>query len=315
MIDLKQINGFPELPKDSRTKKLFLDSDGSLKTVSFSGKIETIGSEKIIASYATIEQLNSVLFPLFEILVDFLNAEEDLIKSSVLSSLNNLVSEINEKVLQNSYETEGQISDIKDEVSTIIPKVSLIMENKIEGIKEELLVSVQKIKGDIEDTKALIGESKSELTMKIKSEILGTQNKIDVLEVLVRKINIDLLKKYAEVKELIDTLQTTPNIIETVKEIKEVAVGGGISKSAVQKMIDAALVGVGGVSEDRLENGLDFSLTYLGDGKLNTYGTSEGTKTFSYNPDGTLASISGSGIYKNKSFTYLDGKLVSVDVI
>ena len=45
-----------------------------------------------------------------------------------------------------------------------------------------------------------------------------------------------------------------------------------------------------------------------------TVTTSHGTKTMSYNPDGTLASIAATGGYRAKSFTYDAGKLTAVTV-
>ena len=56
------------------------------------------------------------------------------------------------------------------------------------------------------------------------------------------------------------------------------------------------------------------TLTYDGNGKLATVTTELGTKTFAYNPDGTLATITGTGVYVSKSFTYTDGKLANVTV-
>jgi YD repeat-containing protein len=60
--------------------------------------------------------------------------------------------------------------------------------------------------------------------------------------------------------------------------------------------------------------GVSATLTYDGNGRLSTMTTSIGTKTMGYNPDGTLASITGTGNYRSKSFTYSGGKLAGVTI-
>jgi hypothetical protein len=59
---------------------------------------------------------------------------------------------------------------------------------------------------------------------------------------------------------------------------------------------------------------LSANLTYDSAGRLDTVTTSAGTKRASYNPDGTLESLACTGIYRDKSFTYADGKLIAVTV-
>lgn len=60
-------------------------------------------------------------------------------------------------------------------------------------------------------------------------------------------------------------------------------------------------------------NGISKTFTYT-DGVLTGVSDSEGTKTLSYNSDGTLASIVGTGIYSDKTFTYSGGVLTAVTV-
>ena len=60
--------------------------------------------------------------------------------------------------------------------------------------------------------------------------------------------------------------------------------------------------------------GLSSALAYDVDGRLDTVTTAAGSKTMSYNPDGTLASITGTGIYVSKTFAYEDGALTGVAV-
>lgn len=59
---------------------------------------------------------------------------------------------------------------------------------------------------------------------------------------------------------------------------------------------------------------LSMTPSYYPDGSIHTTTTSGGTKTFSWNPDGTIASIVGTGIYKSKTFNYIDGRLASTIV-
>jgi YD repeat-containing protein len=60
--------------------------------------------------------------------------------------------------------------------------------------------------------------------------------------------------------------------------------------------------------------GMSATLTYDGNGRLSTVTTAAGTKTMTYNGDDTLASIAGTGIYRNKLMTYSMGILQSVTV-
>lgn len=56
------------------------------------------------------------------------------------------------------------------------------------------------------------------------------------------------------------------------------------------------------------------TITYDGQGRTSIITTSRGTKTFSYNLDGTLGSIVGTGSYKSKSFIYSGSVLTGVTV-
>jgi len=60
--------------------------------------------------------------------------------------------------------------------------------------------------------------------------------------------------------------------------------------------------------------GVSATLTYDGNGRLSTLTSALGTKTMTYNPDGTLASIAGTGQYRSKTLYYSGGKLASVAV-
>jgi len=64
----------------------------------------------------------------------------------------------------------------------------------------------------------------------------------------------------------------------------------------------------------KIVRGLSTTVTYDGSNRVSTITTSLGTKTMTYNGDGTLASITGSGNYHNKSFTYSGGILQSITV-
>ena len=88
-----------------------------------------------------------------------------------------------------------------------------------------------------------------------------------------------------------------------------------VSGTNIKTVNGNSLLGSGNISiSSSSPEALD-SLTYNLDGTLNVITTASGTKTMSYNPDGTLASVVGTGIYSTKTFTYLDGKLVSTGVI
>ena len=61
--------------------------------------------------------------------------------------------------------------------------------------------------------------------------------------------------------------------------------------------------------------GVTTALTYDGLGRLDTLTTALGTKTFTYNGDGTLAAITGTGQYHSKTFAYVGGVLTGVTVL
>lgn len=62
-------------------------------------------------------------------------------------------------------------------------------------------------------------------------------------------------------------------------------------------------------------NGVNKSLSYdISSGKLSSLTSSLGNKIFTYNIDGQLTSISGSGLFKNKTFVYSSGKLIDIIV-
>ena len=55
-------------------------------------------------------------------------------------------------------------------------------------------------------------------------------------------------------------------------------------------------------------------ITYNIDDTVNVVTTQHGTKTMLYNVDGTLAGITGTGIYHNKTFVYTGGHLTNIIV-
>lgn len=59
---------------------------------------------------------------------------------------------------------------------------------------------------------------------------------------------------------------------------------------------------------------LSTSIAYDGNGRVSVVSTVSGTKTMTYNPDGTLASIAGTGSYRSKVFTYSGGQLMGITV-
>jgi hypothetical protein len=56
------------------------------------------------------------------------------------------------------------------------------------------------------------------------------------------------------------------------------------------------------------------NITYNLDGTVNVITDAMGTKTMAYNLDGTLASITGTGVYVTKTFTYTGGVLTDITV-
>lgn len=67
------------------------------------------------------------------------------------------------------------------------------------------------------------------------------------------------------------------------------------------------------LSSGSVESSKVFS--YDGDNRLHVITDSFGTKTFSYDVDGKLFQIIGTGIYTTKTFSYdVDGKLIGISV-
>lgn len=74
---------------------------------------------------------------------------------------------------------------------------------------------------------------------------------------------------------------------------------------------------LGGTTTDgyvKTVRGVSGTFSYDGQNRLVFMSTALGTKTFDYNPDGTLGSITGTGNYRSKQFTYSGGLLVDVVV-
>ena len=62
-------------------------------------------------------------------------------------------------------------------------------------------------------------------------------------------------------------------------------------------------------------NDLGKTFAYNPDGSLLSVTDAYGSKTFTYNPDGSLASIAGTGVYQSKEFSYNpDGSLTYTTV-
>lgn len=57
------------------------------------------------------------------------------------------------------------------------------------------------------------------------------------------------------------------------------------------------------------------NITYNLDGTVNVITDAMGTKTMAYNLDGTLASITCTGVYKSKTFTYSSGVLTDITIV
>lgn len=87
------------------------------------------------------------------------------------------------------------------------------------------------------------------------------------------------------------------------KDIKAVR-NRPIPVGMTQLAADMRYVYLGGVSK---------TLTYNGDGTLNTVTDSSGTKTMGYT-SGTLTSVTGTGAYRNKSLHYTGGILDVITV-
>lgn len=62
-----------------------------------------------------------------------------------------------------------------------------------------------------------------------------------------------------------------------------------------------------------LLKGISKSITYNGDGTVNVITDARGTKTIGYT-SGVLTSMTGTGVYKNKTYTYSSGQLTDVTV-
>lgn len=103
----------------------------------------------------------------------------------------------------------------------------------------------------------------------------------------------------------------------------------GLTSRDLQGAIDE-LVASPGITEHYNLNNLDYAsaghtgfqptgqitknITYNLDGTVNVITDAMGTKTMAYNLDGTLASITGTGVYVTKTFTYAAGVLTDITV-
>lgn len=86
--------------------------------------------------------------------------------------------------------------------------------------------------------------------------------------------------------------------------------GGGIGPAA----LGGDLSGTTDNGYVQIVRGLSSDITYDGQNRVSVITTALGTKTMTYNIDGTLASITGTGNYRSRTFTYTAGALTSVTV-
>jgi YD repeat-containing protein len=75
--------------------------------------------------------------------------------------------------------------------------------------------------------------------------------------------------------------------------------------------LQEALTKIDGMTEFRA---IDKTITYDGQGRVSVVTDAQGTKTMGYDGGGKLVSITGTGVYQNKTFVYTGGQLTSITV-
>jgi len=113
------------------------------------------------------------------------------------------------------------------------------------------------------------------------------------------------------------SILATSVIVTPTVDLLSTNVQSALEELSIPKVFDGTIAGTGTAllpysAVDII--GVNSSITYNLDGTVNVITKPNGTKTMGYNPDGTLATITGTGIYKNKTFTYSSGVLQSVVV-
>ena len=109
MLEFKTIpSSSITLPKSANIQKIFLDTDGIVKVLRFDGSISSLQgtSKTILASQTTVEQLNLVLYPLFEYLTNLLNVESEITDEKLQVAI---------KIIESTLETQAtNLSNVVD---------------------------------------------------------------------------------------------------------------------------------------------------------------------------------------------------------
>lgn len=105
--------------------------------------------------------------------------------------------------------------------------------------------------------------------------------------------------------------------------VEEISAGTGLVLSAGVLAVTGAAP-TGGAGGDlagtypsptvKQVHGVSATLGYDGNNRLSTYTSAYGTKTFTYDLNGVLQSINGTGIYANKTFSYTGPQLTGITV-
>jgi hypothetical protein len=330
------------LPKSAGIQKLFLDADGRLKVAKFDGSILAIGgSEKqILPTDISIEQLNSVLYPLFEYLTELLNLESEVTDEKIgqatkpifefldqqKNNINNLINEVNvnevnvQETISNlkvaGEQLKNDISLAKDEVTNKLTEEVSLIETKISDLKVANTSEKEVISSRIEELKKELNKSLAQLKNDIANSIVTFKSLIpEQITVSAGSSNVHVEKNNSDYSISVD-------IPEVAREVSRVT-GGGASKSWVEKYVAANASGGGATtvtSTDGTINvtnvGLNYDLSvddYIGKTEVASISgdmLNGFSSVMTYDVDGNLSTLTTSS--GTKTFNYLDGTLVSI---
>jgi hypothetical protein len=345
------------LPESSKVVKLFLDTDGILKTLSFNGEIKELGREQEIPKldlsvYNGTSQVfyNETEKKYYKVVdgqlkeIDGLGITDPTLITDVIETEFILpegpkgdkgdkgdIGPKGEQGIQGIPGPKGEKGDIGPKGESYDPAELMLLEGKVSQLK----LQIEEIKKNDTSARDILA-----LEEKLNVALNDKQNSISSLFLIIDSLEKSLAE-FVTVKDLngleqriIDKIPDTTKIendIEQLKKSKPVSLGGGgLSKTAVQNLIDESLedFSVGStsiVSESSLvavENNnkivdriTNQSLVYNMSGQLSHINTSDGNRIFTYNGSGLLIGISGNGLYNvQKSFLY-DGQDNLIDII
>lgn len=236
-----------ELPASSKQKTVFLDSaDNKIKTVDFKGTVEELAKSEvnIVSSDAQVTPDG------FEYKITIPNPTKKLIELE--ATLKSLIAANDAATLENIKVLQEQLNQLKSDLSAALSDSEVALSKAVVALEkqlEEVVLTTENASASVGKRIDTLGSDFANIVTNINAVLADKASKKEVASavagvasqipsVVAGSDNVTVTKKGTEYSIAVDVPEVTR---EVVKEVQKV--GGGISKGAVEKMIDEALDG------------------------------------------------------------------------